>query len=344
MTVNPGRRNKKNNNTYPVHTKFRHISSVLRDSEGNMCFSEVVDNKFYIRRTNIKDIKEITPNKKGQRGFRRKYIDKILRPNIVDENYKGDLFMYCIHEEDQQLREYTDFTTNKMYPHLRPNDKIYGLQPFCKKSKSEFVNSGPAGNKSRTEDQILEDLASRWRQALINSVYGGTPKIKYVEIHDKYEGCCFKCKIKIPIDKPNLKELDHTLPHSYFWPYTTENATLLCTKCNQEKNAAWPGNFYADEQLEKLSKLTNINLEMLSATEPQFNMEIIDALQSDRFDEIMNSCVSKFRCEKRINYFCNRVYKDAQKFKKSDDGTLKQVGDKLEKWSHLKMKTINKEG
>jgi hypothetical protein len=334
------RRIRTKKNKYPIHTTYRHITSILRDSSGNMCFSEEIDDILYIRQTSIVDIVSIKPNKNGQRGFKKKYIESILRNNIVNPNYTGALFMYCIHEIPQKLRPVTDFTTNKIYPHLRPTQKIYGLQPFCKDSKQRFVNNGFAGNSSRTKDQHLEDVGSRFRQKLIISVLGYTPKISYKDIYKKYDGCCFKCKKSIPIDRPDLKQLDHTLPHAYWWPYTTETATLLCNECNQSKKDKWPSVFYSEDELKQLSSLTNISYDILTSKTPLFNIDFIEIV-NNRFDEIMNKCEQRFRNRKSPLNFLKKLFKESQRLQKSQNLIVKSLGQQIEKYT--KQRNINYE-
>lgn len=323
-------------NTYPIHTTYRHISSVMRNVNGNMCFSEEIDGTFYIRLTSIKDIPSIRPNKNGQRRFSRKYIDSVLKHNIIDYNYEGDLYMYCIHEVNQVLRPVSDFTTNKTSPHLRPNEKIYGLQPFCKDSKRKYVNNGKAGNSSRTKDQHLEDVGSRFRQKLIVSAIGYTPKISYKDIYTKYNGCCFKCKKEIPFNRTDLKGLDHTLPHAYWWPYTTENATFLCTDCNQSKKDKWPSEFYTVDELKELSKLTNIDFNILSSKSPLFNMEMINKVDLE-FNKIMDLCEFRFRNRKSPLNFFKKLFKESQRLKNSQDVTVANLGNKIEKYSQKRL-------
>jgi 5-methylcytosine-specific restriction endonuclease McrA len=331
------KRTRTKTNNYPTHTKYRHISSVLRDSSGYMCFSEEENGVLYIRKTNIKDIALIKPNKKGQRGFQKVYIDKILKYNITDSDYKGNLFMYCIHEINQKLRPVSDFTTNKKYPHLRPTEKIYGLQPFCKESKRKYVNNGNAGNSSRTKDQHLEDVGSRFRQKLIVSALGYTPKISYKDVYKKFDGCCFKCKKQLQFDRTDLKGLDHTLPHSYWWPYTTENATLLCTNCNQAKKDKWPSEFYTIDELKELSKLTNIDLNILSSKTLIFNMNFIEKVDN-RFDEIMNLCESRFRNRKSPLDFFKKLYKESKRLQKIKNKKVRLLGERIEKYTKERIK------
>lgn len=328
-------------NVYPKHETYRHISSVLRDQEGYMCFSEEENGVLYIRRTNIKDLKEITPNKNGQRCFRRSFIESHLRKSVVAQDYKGELYMYCIHERQQKLRSWKDFTTNKRYPHLRTTEYIYGLQPFCKESKKKYVNNGPAGNSSRTQDQYLEDIGNRLRQKIIVATLGYNPKIDYEHIHAKYDGRCFRCEKTLPLEETKLKQLDHTLPHSLYWPYTTENATLLCVDCNQAKSNRWPADFYTTEQQKKLSSMTEIPFELLCSKEPKYNIELFkQSIQN--IDDVWDKIWSSIRTDRKKSIFIDKLEKEFSLLRKQNDDILLEYVNKMsEKLQNLKRSKRN---
>ena len=309
------RRTRLHFNKYPTHTNYRQLHGILRDSDGYLVFPKVINNQIVYFKTDIKDIVEIKPNKKGQRSFTRKYLN-VLENNIVDFNFKGELFAYCIHEIIQILRPISDFTTNKIYPitaiKIDEFGNIISLQPFCKKSKQLYVNSGPAGNSSRSKDQYLEDTGSRFRTKIIESITKTRPKIVYDEIYKKFNGCCFKCKTKISYNQSiGIKSnLDHTLPHSLYYPYTTQNSTLLCVDCNQSKKNRWPSDFYTDSELNILSKLTGISYEILSGSR-RYNLELIIEF-ANNFDEIIKNIECRFRkrtTDNRLNIF-NKIKKD----------------------------------
>ena len=66
-------------------------------------------------------------------------------------------------------------------------------------------------------------------------------------------------------------QLDHTRPLAYLWPID-EHATCLCAEHNNEKKDKFPVDFYNGEQLGRLSEITGLSLEELSARsvcEPQ---------------------------------------------------------------------------
>jgi 5-methylcytosine-specific restriction endonuclease McrA len=313
------KRIKLKNNNYPIHSSYRELTSVLRDSDGYLVFPTILNNNIIFNKTNIKDIPSIIPNKKGQRGFTKKYLH-ILQESIIDLNFKGDLFMYCIHEINQILRPISDFTTNKIYPTTVIKIDDFGnnisLQPFCKESKKKYVNSGPAGNSSRTKDQFLEDTGSRFRTKIIESITKNRPKIVYNEIYKKFKGCCFKCKSKISYNESSgvKSNLDHTLPHSLYYPYTTSNSTLLCVNCNQSKKGHWPSEFYSKNELKKLSKITGISYDLLSGSK-KYNSELLIKFSTE-FKNVIDNIEKRFRKrneENRIKIF-QKIKKDMFNF------------------------------
>jgi len=74
----------------------------------------------------------VKPDKDGKRGRVKLYIDKINDSHIVDTNYVGELFMYCRHCPNQELKPVSSFTTNTTqkttYVH---NDKKNGQTPLA---------------------------------------------------------------------------------------------------------------------------------------------------------------------------------------------------------------------
>ena len=71
------RRERKNNNKYPNFSNIkREVTSVLRDIDGFMVFSEMINGQLFYRKTNLKDI-NIKPDKTGRRRFNKgKHLSK----------------------------------------------------------------------------------------------------------------------------------------------------------------------------------------------------------------------------------------------------------------------------
>lgn len=150
---------------------------------------------------------------------------------------------------------------------------------LCKKSYNEIKNG------TRLSDQHRE--AAQKRRLLLD--VSGSPKIDSAAIEKRFEHKCFNCgKDLSQFTDKREKPLDHTLPVFYLWPLSTQNATLLCKKCNGEKSGKWPSALYqSDRKLKELSVLTGIDYSVLSG-EPQFNPEAIQTLKSpEKVNELL---------------------------------------------------------
>ena len=277
-------------NKYPnFHGQYRECNSVLRDENGYIVIPRFTIGGEFVKYelTNLKDL-PVKPDKDGKRGNVKRYLDKIDNTNIVDTNYTGELFMYCRHCPNQELLPVNSFTINKTqmttYVH---KDKVC-RQAFCIECKQTYVNTGPAGNSSRTKSQMVEDNGARLR-GLLEIVLNLKPKLDYKYIWDKFDGKCFKCGEYIPFDKTDAKGLDHTLPHSKWWSLSNEDGTLLCSfkinGCNGSKSNKWPNRFYNEDELVKLSEITGIDLNILKG-EPCYNPQVVKKF-IDRFDDVM---------------------------------------------------------
>jgi hypothetical protein len=66
----------------------------------------------------------------------------------------------------------------------------------------------------------------------------------------------------VDLETPNAMHLDHTLPLAYLWPLDN-TATWLCPTCNSSKHDRFPIDFYNEEELSRLAKITGIALATL---------------------------------------------------------------------------------
>ena len=230
---------------------FRHIHSVLRDKEGYMVYSEMIDNKIYYRKTNLLDLENVKPDQTGRRGFNISRDILILKKHVIDNEFKGELFQYCIHQENQKLLPISEYTINRntKAPHKLRQDG-HPLQPYCKESKKLYVNS--RHNKLRTKDQLLEGTYGARTRGIVTAVLGNSPKISLIEIFKKFNNCCYNCSKPININDTKLYQIDHFMPACGYWPLTQDTATLLCRKCNQSKKDHHPFVFYSQEKFEFL--------------------------------------------------------------------------------------------
>lgn len=149
----------------------------------------------------------------------------------------------------------------------------YGFQLECRFCKKFTVNA--AHNPQRTSAQMKEDVARRRAfELLLAELYQGTPQLRYRAEHgseltddvwNRFERACFNCGLSLEI--PRLMHLDHTRPLALLWPLDG-TATCLCQSCNSEKRDRPPGEFYPDDKLVELSRITGIGMDELTSPHP----------------------------------------------------------------------------
>jgi 5-methylcytosine-specific restriction endonuclease McrA len=173
----------------------------------------------------------------------------------------------------------------------RPRTQRQGECRLCK----DIYNS--VKNQTRTADQHRE--AAQNRRIYVD--LGGQSRIDTAKLRERFEGKCFKCAVDLTEANENV---DHTLPIKFLWPANTDNATLLCSTCNGNKSGSWPGAFYSDAELRRLSTLTGVDYRMMKG-DPQFNP---DALAVLREPEMVESLIAKFAAyPNRLIALRNRV-------------------------------------
>lgn len=148
-----------------------------------------------------------------------------------------------------------------------------GRQGECRQCKTPY---NAIKNQTRLQDQHRE--ASQKRRLLVD--LGGTTRFDSEEVRSRFGNKCFKCGRDVSAE--GSAQFDHTLPVRYLWPMTTENATLLCAEHNGQKGATWPGQFYTDAELRRLSLLTGIDFDILQGT-PSINPAALDLLRDGDF-------------------------------------------------------------
>jgi len=136
-----------------------------------------------------------------------------------------------------------------------------GLQGECQSCK--VIYNG-IKNQTRITDQHRE---AAQRRRLYNQLAAGSGRIDSQAIFDKFGGKCFNCEKTLTFTAKGKRsfDLDHTLPASLLWPMRTDNSTLLCSACNNEKHDDWPSTFYkTKEKLKKLAVLTGYPFDLLA--------------------------------------------------------------------------------
>lgn len=147
----------------------------------------------------------------------------------------------------------------------------YGFQLECRACKKFFVNA-PL-NPQRSPQQFKEDgLRRRALEVLVNHLlrhnlvhfeYEKRTKKEFSEhIRKKFNCKCFKCGKEVDAHF----DLDHTMPLAYLYRLD-ESATCLCSNCNSSKRDKFPADFYTEDELQSLSEITGLPMELLHKRE-----------------------------------------------------------------------------
>ena len=188
------------------------------------------------------------------------------------------------------------------------NARRSGRQGECRLCKAIYNG---IKNQSRVTDQHRE---AAQRRRLYKRLAGEIGKIDSKTVFVKFDGKCFKCNRKLHykvIDQRNFN-LDHTLPARLLWPLATDNATLLCSGCNNEKHDRWPSDFYNHRQLKALARLTGYEYALLSGPSRINEAVVGDILADpDAFIEEWITCPEDIRKVRRLI----RTYTDIDIFK-----------------------------
>ena len=134
-------------------------------------------------------------------------------------------------------------------------------------------------NQSRTTDQHRE---AAQRRRLYRTLAGAAATIDSRQVFDRFGGRCFNCDrlLAFTTSTPEGFQIDHTLPVRLLWPVSTENATLLCSRCNNEKHDRWPSEYYQEAKLRKLARLTDYSYHLLAGP-PMLNTEAANDVLDD---------------------------------------------------------------
>lgn len=171
----------------------------------------------------------------------------------------------------------------------------FGFQLECRFCKKFAVNG--ALNPMRTANQMKEDGQRRRHfELLLSELNGISPQLNYrhvtgkelsTEIWEKFGKKCFKCECEIA--SVNEMNLDHTRPLALLWQLDG-TATCLCKSCNSQKRDRFPKDFYTEEELRRLTKVTEISLNELLNPTP--NIEALNAILNNK-DWLFNTFLNK---------------------------------------------------
>jgi 5-methylcytosine-specific restriction endonuclease McrA len=158
----------------------------------------------------------------------------------------------------------------------RHSSRASGYQSECRLCKTIYNG---IKNQSRITDQHRE---AAQRRRLYRQLAEEGARINSRAIYDKFEGKCFNCGTALEFAEKGKQpfQIDHTLPASLLWPLTTENATLLCSRCNNEKHDRWPSAFYDVPKLKRLATRTGYEYALLAGP-PRINEAAVTAIVED---------------------------------------------------------------
>jgi len=235
----------------------------------------------------------------------------IMHDEYIEE---AGVYKYCIVCNSMKPAEYFD-------NHKSRKSKRQGECRLCKKVYNSIKN------QTRTTDQHRE--SSQKRRMYLELT--GAIKIDSEAIYKKYGYRCFKCNKDLKnVMSAKEKPLDHTLPASYLWPLSTNNATLLCRDHNGGKSDKWPSEYYNSAELKRLAVLTGIDHALLSGS-PQFNPEALEQLKDKSVVDAMLAKYGAYMDE--IVKIRNKIFKQTglDFFKSTDmiSETYIEEADKL---------------
>lgn len=164
----------------------------------------------------------------------------------------------------------------------RHSARASGRQGECTLCKQVY-------NGIKNQTRLVEQHREASQKRRLYTQFEQSSKLDIRAIYDRFGCRCFKCGIDLADDLEagalqKLGNLDHTLPVFYLWPLTTNNATLLCRAHNGEKAEKWPGAYYQDPELRRLSALTGIEYRLMAGA-PNFNPEALEWLGKPEFVE-----------------------------------------------------------
>lgn len=127
-------------------------------------------------------------------------------------------------------------------------------------------------NPKRTKQQLYESSVRRRIADLL--VEGENEPIDIEDLFKRFDSKCFKTGIKLDINKRNAWEIDHILPSKWLYPLNKQNAALLSKDANNNKRHKWPREFYTNNELIELAKITGADLSLISSEVPVINKNI----------------------------------------------------------------------
>jgi hypothetical protein len=148
------------------------------------------------------------------------------------------------------------------------NAKRTNHQNECRVCKKWRIND--TFNPLRTIDQLHESsVITRERKLflrepdILQKIKDRTGAGLKSQIWKKFGKQCFACGKVLRLEEV---QLDHTRPLAYLWPID-EHATCLCAEHNNQKKEKFPVDFYSEDQLWELAKITGLSYRELCKKE-----------------------------------------------------------------------------
>jgi len=127
-------------------------------------------------------------------------------------------------------------------------------------------------NPKRTREQLHESSVRRRIADLL--MEGENERIDFEELFERFGSRCFKTGKELDIKKRKTWAIDHILPSRYLYPLRKDNAALLSREANENKRDRWPSQFYTNNELRELARITGANLAIISSKTPITNPNI----------------------------------------------------------------------
>lgn len=127
-------------------------------------------------------------------------------------------------------------------------------------------------NPKRTSQQLHEASVKRRVADLL--LEAANEPIDIDELFDRFQGLCYKTKQPLDKSQRDTWAIDHILPSKWLYPLTKENAALLSREANENKRDKWPNQFYTNNELLELARLTGADLALLTQESPVINTNI----------------------------------------------------------------------
>ncbi|MBZ0202405.1 MAG: hypothetical protein K8I03_05250, partial [Ignavibacteria bacterium] len=149
-------------------------------------------------------------------------------------------------------------------------------------------------NPKRTKQQLHESSVRRRIADLL--VEGENDFVDIKGLFKRFESKCFKTGINLDIDKRGTWDIDHILPSKWLYPLNKKNAALLSKNANNTKHNKWPSEFYTNNELIELAKITGADLGLISSKSPLINTHID-----------VNKCVERFLQVREKSHLPKRI-------------------------------------